>query len=160
MSPDDSAEASSGYEQPIDVLVFSPRQNDIDDVLEAADAEQLPNVLVCFNSMEETLAYLRAATRRGSSEALDEIPMPGLAIVQVDTAEGQALLHEMRTDATLMCTPVVVTMGGMEDAALELAIRHGVTGYFLAPVDPEKLRAVIRDVEDHWHLLMNPPCSN
>lgn len=132
-------------------------------MVEGAIAEtRLRNRMVVARTQLEALHYLRHTVSFGPMDLDQGITKPGLILLDInmDSQQGFDVLHEIRTDPKLMTIPVVVLTDNLAESDLAYTISHGVTGYFLKPMDPGQLRKVVRDVEDHWNLLWNAPCAN
>ena len=148
---------------PMDILLIEDRDEDIGQVEEAVEATQLSNRVVVARNPAEALLYLRQCAAMGLyDEDHSEMGNPGLILLDVNM-EGQRgldMLHDLRTDRSLMTIPVVILTDTLEEADLTCSMNHGVTGYFLKPMDAAQLRKVVKDVEEHWSLLAAPPCAN
>ena len=147
---------------PIDILLIEDRDEAIEMVEGAIQETRLRNRMVVARSQLEALHYLRHTTALGPQDADAGLNKPGLILLDInmDKQQGFDVLHEIRTDPRLMTIPVVVLTDNLAESDLAYTISHGVTGYFLKPMDPAQLRKVVRDVEDHWNLLWNAPCAN
>jgi CheY-like chemotaxis protein len=147
---------------PMDILLIEDRDDGIEMVEDAIHETKLGNRMVVARSHMEALHYLRHAASFGPFDADHGLTKPGLILLDInmDSAQGFEVLHEIRTDPKLMTIPVVVITDGLDESDLAYTISHGVTGYFLKPMDSGQLRKVVRDVEDHWNLLWNAPCAN
>ncbi|MBK6765208.1 MAG: response regulator [bacterium] len=147
---------------PIDILLIEDRDEAIEMVEGAIHETRLRNRMVVARSQIEALHYLRHAAAFGPVDVDHGLSKPGLILLDInmDKQQGFDVLHEIRTDPKLMTIPVVVLTDNLQESDLAYTISHGVTGYFLKPMDPGQLRKVVRDVEDHWNLLWNAPCAN
>lgn len=147
---------------PIDILLIEDRDEAIEMVEGAIQETRLRNRMVVARSQMEALHYLRHAAAFGPVDVDHGLSKPGLILLDInmDKQQGFDVLHEIRTDPKLMTIPVVVLTDNLQESDLAYTISHGVTGYFLKPMDPGQLRKVVRDVEDHWNLLWNAPCAN
>lgn len=146
----------------IDILLIEDRDEAIEMVEGAIAETRLNNRMVVARSQLEALHYLRHAAAYGPLDADHSMSKPGLILLDInmDSQQGFDVLHEIRTDPKLMTIPVVILTDNLAESDLAYTISHGVTGYFLKPMDPGQLRKVVRDVEDHWNLLWNAPCAN
>ena len=147
---------------PIDILLIEDRDEAIEMVEGAIAETRLSNRMVVARSQLEAMHYLRHAAAYGPFDADHSMSKPGLILLDInmDSQQGFDVLHEIRTDPKLMTIPVVILTDNLAESDLAYTISHGVTGYFLKPMDPSQLRKVVRDVEDHWNLLWNAPCAN
>lgn len=139
---------------PIDILLISDNDNDgylLDDALSQS---HLKNRLVLIQNTNEVIPHLKECQKRFS--------LPGLIMLNVGI-QGDAsfdCLHKIRTSKEFMTIPIVVLTSNLAESTLQFSINHGVTGYFLSPVDPGQMRKVIKDVEDHWALLQRELGAN
>ena len=148
---------------PIEILLVEDRDDEIRQIEEAVGATDLSNRVVIARNGLEALTYLRKLTaqvgRNGGSRHPDP---PGLILLDVNMSEkrGFDVPHELRTDPSLMTIPVVILTDSLDSTDLACTLSHGVTGYFLKPMDAQQLEKVVKDVEEHWSLLLTAPCAN
>jgi response regulator of citrate/malate metabolism len=148
---------------PMDILLIEDRDEDIGMVEQAVSQTKLANRMIVAKNTVEALMYLRQCGATGPmDECHDELTSPGLILLDVTMPDnrGLDLLHELRTDRKLMTIPIVILTDSLDETNLECTMAHGVTGYFLKPMDAGQLRKVVKDVEEHWTLLTTPPCAN
>jgi len=146
---------------PMDILLIEDQDEEISMVEDAIAETELSNRMVVAKNHGEALTYLRQATANAMQQ-LDELRRPGLILLDINLhdQQGYDVLHEIKTDPRLMTIPVVILTNTLEEKDLAYTISHGVTGYFLKPMDTGQLRKVVKDVEDHWMVLMTTPCAN
>ncbi|MBU1919969.1 response regulator [bacterium] len=146
---------------PMDILLIEDREDEISMVEDAIAETELNNRMVVAKSLGEAIAYLKQTTVEVASR-LSELHKPGLILLDINLheAQGYDILHEIKTDPSLMTIPVVILTDTLEEKDLAFTISHGVTGYFLKPMDIGQLRKVVKDVEDHWTVLTTAPCAN
>ena len=147
----------------MDILLIEDRAEDIGQVEEAIEATRLENRVVVARNSGEALIYFRQCAALGPyDEEHAETGSPGLILLDVnmERQRGLDVLHDLRSDRTLMTIPVVILTDTLEEADLTCSMNHGVTGYFLKPMDAAQLRKVVKDVEEHWTLLAAAPCAN
>jgi CheY-like chemotaxis protein len=148
---------------PMDILLIEDRDEDIGQVEDAVETTRLTNRVVVARNPAEALLYLRQCSSLGPfDEEHADMGSPGLILLDVnmDGQRGLDVLHDLRTDRQLMTIPVVILTDTLEEADLTCSMNHGVTGYFLKPMDAAQLRKVVKDVEEHWSLLSAAPCAN
>ncbi len=135
---------------PIEILLVEDRDDEIKRIEQAVSAMELANRMIVARNGIEALLYLRKLTA------------PGLVLLDVNMSEkrGFDVLHELRSDPQLMTIPVVILTDSLDTTDLACTLSHGVTGYFLKPMDAEQLEKVVKDVEEHWSLLLTAPCAN
>ena len=146
---------------PMDILLIEDRDDEISMVEDAIAETELRNRMIVAKNMGEAIAYLKQATAQVASK-IPELNRPGLILLDINLhgEQGYDVLHEIKSDPTLMTIPVVVLTDSLEERDLAYTISHGVTGYFLKPMDIGQLRKVVKDVEDHWTVLDTAPCAN
>ena len=148
---------------PIEILLVEDRDDEIQQIEEAVSATDLSNRVVVARNGYEALMYLRKVTEQAGRNGGSRQPEPpGLILLDVNMSQkrGFDVLHELRTDPRLMTIPVVILTDSLDTTDLACTLSHGVTGYFLKPMDAQQLEKVVRDVEEHWSLLMTAPCAN
>jgi CheY-like chemotaxis protein len=148
---------------PMDILLIEDRDEDISMVEEAVAETKLDNRMIVAKNPTEALMYLRQCAAVGAfDEEHEEIGGPGLILLDVNMSghRGLDVLHDLRTDPKLMTIPIVILTNSLEESDLSCTMAHGVTGYFLKPMDALQLRKVVKDVEEHWGLLGTAPCAN
>ena len=148
---------------PMDILLIEDRDEEIRRVEQAVESMKLQNRMVVATSPTEALMYLRQCAAVGPlDERHQDTFGPGLILLDVnmDRQRGLDVLHELRSDPSLMVIPIVILTDSLEETDLTCTMAHGVTGYFLKPMDGQQLRKVIKDVEEHWSLLAVEPCAN
>ncbi len=146
---------------PMDILLIEDEEEQVTMVQEALEDSNLKNRIVVLKRAMDALVYLRQAAS-ASPEQDPGAARPGLILLDVDMKEkrGFDILHDIRTDPVLMTIPVVILTNSLEKTDLNCSMAHGVTGYFLKPMAAAQLKKVIRDVEEHWTVLGQPPCAN
>ena len=145
---------------PMDILLIEDQDEQVLQVQEALEECKLKNHVVVLKRPVDALVYLRQALASGP---LDEQSMPpGLIFLDVDMQDkrGFDLLHDLRSDPRLMTIPIVILTASLEQTDLSCSMNHGVTGYFLKPMEAAQLKKVVRDVEEHWTVLAQAPCAN
>ena len=145
---------------PIEILLVEDRDDEIKRIEEAVNETELHNrILVARNGME-ALTYLRKTMMIDGQRV--PAGAPGLILLDVNMREkrGFDVLHELRSDPSLMTIPIVILTDSLDTTDLACTLAHGVTGYFLNPMDPEQLERVVKDVEEHWSLLLVDPSIN
>jgi CheY-like chemotaxis protein len=147
---------------PMDILLIEDQDEDINMVEDAVTQTELSNRMIVAKNPTEAMMYLRQCVAIGPMDEQHDIISPGLILLDVnlDGHRGLDILHELRTDPRLMTIPIVVLTNSLEETDLNCTMAHGVTGYFLKPMDALQLKKVVKDVEEHWSLLTTAPCAN
>lgn len=145
----------------IDILAYSSDSRVLEDFEGAAQESQLSSRVVLAKTEAEALGNLQQSA--WATESLldsDGRQRIGLVFIDLQSEGAHDLLHTLRTTNVTMPIPIVMITDALNESELQYTIGHGVTGYFLSPIDPAQLRKVVRDVQDHWNLLRNAPCAN
>lgn len=147
---------------PMDILLIEDRDDEINMVEEAVTATKLANRMIVVKKPAEAIMYLRQCDAAGPLDAPEHTAAPGLILLDINMTNlrGLDVLHDLRSDPKLMTIPIVILTDSLEETDLRCTMAHGVTGYFLKPMDPQQLRKVVKDVEEHWYLLTLAPCAN
>jgi CheY-like chemotaxis protein len=147
---------------PMEILLIEDEDDEISRVEQAITDGKLSNRVVVAKSSYEALSYLRQSVAVGPYDEQYESGTPGLILLDINmgSKRGFDILHDLRTDPKLMTIPVVILTSSLEETDLACSMAHGVTGYFLKPMDTIQFKKVVRDVEEHWSLLRNAPCAN
>lgn len=148
---------------PMEILLIEDRDDEIRRVEDAVTTMKLKNRMVVAKNPSEALMYLRQCVAVGPlDEHHQDTFGPGLILLDVNLEghRGLDVLHDLRSDPHLMTIPIVILTDSLEETDLTCTMAHGVTGYFLKPMDAAQLRKVVRDVEEHWTLLAAEPCAN
>jgi CheY-like chemotaxis protein len=147
---------------PMDILLIEDEDEEISIIEEAVTETNLSNRMIVARNPGEAMMYLRQCAAVGPMDEQHDVNSPGLILLDVDLEQrrGLDILHDLRSDPKLMTIPIVILTDSLEDTDLNCTMAHGVTGYFLKPMDPDQLKKVVKDVEEHWTLLTTPPCAN
>jgi CheY-like chemotaxis protein len=145
---------------PIEILLVEDRDDEIERIEQAVSETELSNrIMVARNGME-ALAYLRRLSVIDGQKVPDGAPGLILLDVNMRGKRGFDVLHELRSDPQLMTIPIVILTDSLDTTDLACTLAHGVTGYFLKPMDPAQFERVVKDVEEHWSLLKLDPSAN
>jgi CheY-like chemotaxis protein len=147
---------------PMEILLIEDEEEEICRVEQAITENKLNNRVVVAKSTIEALSYLRQSVAVGPYDYQYDFGQPGLILLDINMGakRGFDILHDLRTDPKLMTIPVVILTSSLEETDLACSMAHGVTGYFLKPMDMTQFKKIVRDVEEHWSLLRNAPCAN
>jgi CheY-like chemotaxis protein len=145
---------------PIEILLVEDRDEEIQRIEEAVNETELHNRIMVARNGVEALNYLRHTALIDGQKVPDGAPGLILLDVNMRGKRGFDVLHELRSDPKLMTIPIVILTDSLDTTDLACTLAHGVTGYFLKPMDPEQLERVVKDVEEHWSLLLINPSVN
>lgn len=132
------------------------------------DENNITNIENCLSSMGEARHLIEKIifspsfvdTKREIRESIINDCQPGLIFIDTQMPDALDLLHDLRSNNDLMTIPIVMLTDSLEETDLTCTMAHGVTGYFLKPVEAVQLRKVIRDIEEHFALLATQLCAN
>lgn len=145
---------------PIEILLVEDRDDEIERIEQAVSETELHNRILVARNGVEALNYLRHSVVFNG--ALTPEAAPGLILLDVNMSgkRGFDVLHELRCDPKLMTIPIVILTDSLDTTDLACTLAHGVTGYFLKPMDATQLEQVVKDLEEHWSLLLMDPSAN
>lgn len=147
---------------PMDILLIEDNDEQALMVKEALDDCKLQNQIIVMKRPMEAVQYLRQCVTNDDLNGSERTTEPGLIFLDVDMKEkrGFDVLHDLRSDPKLMTIPIVILTDSLDKADLRCSMSHGVTGYFLKPMEAAQLKKVVKDVEEHWTILAQAPCAN
>lgn len=147
---------------PMDILLIEDNDEQAVMVKEALDECNLKNQIIVMKKPMEAVQYLRQCAAHDADDNDSATTGPGLIFLDVDMKEkrGFDVLHDLRSDPKLMTIPIVILTDSLDKADLKCSMSHGVTGYFLKPMEAAQLKKVVKDVEEHWTILAQAPCAN
>jgi CheY-like chemotaxis protein len=142
--------------QPITILMAD---DDADDRLmaqEALEEARLANVLHCVEDGEELLEYLG---RRGKYEALRQMPLPGLILLDLNMPkkDGREALQDIKADPALRRIPIVVLTTSKAEEDILRSYDLGVNSFIVKPVAFESLVEVMKTLGRYWFEIVELP---
>jgi CheY-like chemotaxis protein len=145
---------------PIEILLVEDRDDEIERIEQAISETELSNRVLVARTGTEAIRYLKHEPAINGNPVPDG--PPGLILLDVNMREkrGFDVLHELRTDPQLMTIPIVILTDSLDSTDLACSLAHGVTGYFLKPMEATQLEQVVKDLEEHWSLLLIDPSVN
>lgn len=145
---------------PIEILLVEDRDDEIERIERAVNETELHNRILVARNGVEALSYLRHNTLINGAHVPEAAPGLILLDVNMSGKRGFDVLHELRCDPKLMTIPIVILTDSLDTTDLACTLAHGVTGYFLKPMDAIQLEQVVKDLEEHWSLLLMDPSAN
>ena len=138
----------------IDVLLVEDGEADVIMVQEAFGDAKIANRLHVATTAETGLEFLRGISGKATVTKADlvllDLNLPGMS--------GQEMLAEIRRDECLKLLPVVVLTTSQAEEDIVKAYGLHANCYITKPVGYEKLKDVVRAVEDFWlGVVMLPP---
>ena len=145
---------------PIEILLVEDRDDEIERIEQAVNETALHNRIWVARNGVAAMSYLRQTGGTNGNGSLEAAPGLILLDVNMSGKRGFDVLHELRSDPKLMTIPIVILTDSLDTMDLACTLAHGVTGYFLKPMDATQLEQVVKDLEEHWSLLLMDPSVN
>jgi CheY-like chemotaxis protein len=130
--------------QPPSVLLVDDDVVDVTNVRRAFERGALANPLRIARDGIEALDILRGDPAPTGELVLLDLNLPRM--------NGIELLRELRADAALCTTPVIVLTTSADERDLRAAYELGVAGYFVKPVHQAELVGLLSAVMRYWQL--------
>ncbi|MCC0176218.1 response regulator [Waterburya agarophytonicola K14] len=102
-----------------------------------------------------------------------QLPLPSLIILDLNLpgTDGREVLAELKSDRTLDSSdnrlsrnlqkiPVVVFSTSSNSKDINACYRHGVSGYFVKPMDINRLNQLVKTIMDYWLTAVELPTEN
>lgn len=133
--------------------------DDPDDRLLAEEAMKegnLPNPLDTVEDGVELLAYLR---REGKYAGLQETPLPGLIILDLNMPrmDGCEALKEIKADPALNHIPVVVLTTSQVEEDIYRSYDLGVNSFITKPVTFKSFVKLMQHLGKYWFEIVSSP---
>jgi CheY-like chemotaxis protein len=143
------AAAAPPHERMLNILLVEDDDVDVMNVRRAFQKHHIANPLFVAGNGEEALGLLRAGTvPRERRLVLLDLNMPRM--------NGIEFLRELRADAALAATPVVVLTTSNDDRDKVEAYNLNVAGYLLKPVTFGNFCEVMTTLNKYWTLVEMP----
>ena len=130
----------------VDVLLVEDSETDVIMVQEAFNDAKIANRLHIVTTGEAGLEFLRGTSGKATVTKADlvllDLNLPGMS--------GQDMLAEIRRDERLRLLPVVVLTTSRAEEDIVKTYGLHANCYITKPVGYEKLKDVVRAVEDFW----------
>ncbi len=137
------------------ILLVEDSPKDVELTLAALEQCQLANKVVVVRDGAEALDYLHA---RGSFQDREPgHPAVVLLDLKLPKVDGLEVLEQVKNDATLRSTPVVMLTSSREERDLVRSYSLGVNAFVVKPVGFEQFFEAIRDLGMFWAVLNEPP---
>jgi len=116
---------------------------------------QLLNEVVHVRDGEEALHYLRSQGKyQGENHGGPVVVLLDLKLPKVD---GLEVLEQVRADADLGSTPIVMLTSSREEQDLVRSYRLGVNAFVVKPVDFKEFFEAIQGLGMFWGITNHPP---
>ena len=137
------------------ILLVEDNPKDLELTLAALDQCKLANTVESVRDGAEALDYLyRRGAYAGRNSKDPAVVLLDLKLPKVD---GLEVLEQIKRDASLRHTPVVMLTSSREERDLVKSYRLGVNAFVVKPVGFEQFFEAIRDLGMFWAVLNEPP---
>ena len=139
----------------IEILLVEDDPGDVMLIRESFADHKVGNVLSVVNDGVEALAYLR---RQG--EYADR-PRPDLIVLDLNLPRknGNEVLAEIKADPDLAMIPVVVLTTSEAEEDIRRSYRLHANAYITKPVDFDRFREVVHQIDDFFVGVVKLPSS-
>jgi CheY-like chemotaxis protein len=137
------------------ILLVEDNPKDAELTLAALARCQLLNDVTHVRDGVEALEYLRTEGRYEG--AMHGGPVVVLLDLKLPKLNGLEVLKEIRTDAALSSTPVVMLTSSREEQDLILSYELGVNAFVVKPVDFKEFLEAIQGLGMFWGITNQPP---
>ena len=137
------------------ILLVEDNPNDLELTLIALERTHLANDVVVVRDGEEALDYLFSRGRhadRGTGN-----PAVVLLDLKLPKVDGLEVLREIRSDAGIKSTPVVMLTSSKEETDLLRSYELGANAFVVKPVEFSQFVSAIADLGVFWAVLNEPP---
>ena len=137
------------------ILLVEDNPKDAELTLAALARCQLLNEVTHVRDGVEALQYLRSEGRYEGS--MHGGPVVVLLDLKLPKLNGLEVLKEIRTDAALSSTPVVMLTSSREEQDLIRSYELGVNAFVVKPVDFKEFLEAIQGLGMFWGITNQPP---
>ncbi len=144
--------------QPIRILLVEDNDAHTKLILRAMQEDRLANPVDCVRDGEEALDYL---FRRGVFEEPSTSPRPDMILLdlKLPKIDGLEVLKTIKEDEKLRDIPVVVLTSSTDARDVSMAYHHYVNSYISKPVDFDKFRQVVQELDYYWTIFNTKPVN-
>lgn len=149
-------QASTHKKQPIRILLVEDNDAHVKLILRAFKEDRLANPVHVVSDGEQALDYLY---RRGDYQDPAKSPRPDMILLdlKLPKIDGLEILKTVKEDAKLKDIPVVVLTSSTDQRDVHEAYRHYVNSYIAKPVDFDKFRQVVEELDYYWTIFNTKP---
>ncbi|MFI8717377.1 response regulator [Stenotrophomonas sp. NPDC077464] len=137
------------------ILLVEDNPKDAELTMAALARCQLLNDVTHVRDGVEALEYLRAEGRYEG--AMHGGPVVVLLDLKLPKLNGLEVLREIRTDAAISSTPVVMLTSSREEQDLIRSYELGVNAFVVKPVDFKEFLEAIQGLGMFWGITNQPP---
>jgi two-component system response regulator len=141
------------------ILLVEDNPDDAELTMRALEQNRVGNAVKWVKDGAEALDYL---LRRGVYGSLEEDSVPLLVLLDLNLprVDGLEVLRQLRADARVGLTPVVVLTSSAEERDLVQSYGLGANSYVCKPVDFAQFHEATRRLALYWLVLNHPPPRN
>lgn len=152
----DHRTALAGQSRPIRILLVEDNDAHTKLILRAFKEDRLSNPVNCVRDGEEALDFLY---QRGEFKDPTKSPRPDMILLdlKLPKIDGLEVLKTVKEDGSLKAIPVVVLTSSTDERDVHQAYRHYVNSYISKPVDFDKFRQVVQELDYYWTIFNTPP---
>jgi len=149
-------QASTHNKQPIRILLVEDNDAHVKLILRAFKEDRLANPVHVVSDGEQALDYL---FRRGDYQDPAKSPRPDMILLdlKLPKIDGLEVLKTVKEDVKLKDIPVVVLTSSTDQRDVHEAYRHYVNSYIAKPVDFDKFRQVVQELDYYWTIFNTKP---
>ena len=137
------------------ILLVEDSPKDVELTLAALEQCQLANAVIVVRDGAEALDYMHS---RGAFAGREPgHPAVVLLDLKLPKVDGLEVLEQIKKDASLRSTPVVMLTSSREERDLVKSYSLGVNAFVVKPVGFEQFFEAIRDLGMFWAVLNEPP---
>lgn len=142
--------------RPIRILLVEDNDAHTKLILRAFKEDRLANPVNCVRDGEEALDFLY---QRGDFQDTAKSPRPDMILLdlKLPKIDGLEVLKTIKEDDDLKSIPVVVLTSSTDERDVHQAYRHYVNSYISKPVDFDKFRQVIQELDYYWTIFNTRP---
>lgn len=147
---------SSKSTSPIRILLVEDNDAHVKLILRAFREDRLANPIHVVTDGEQALDYLY---RRGEYHDPAKSPRPDMILLdlKLPKIDGLEVLQIVKEDDNLKDIPVVVLTSSTDERDVHEAYRHYVNSYIAKPVDFDKFRQVVQELDYYWTIFNTHP---
>jgi CheY-like chemotaxis protein len=149
-------QASKHNKQPIRILLVEDNDAHVKLILRAFKEDRLANPVHVVSDGEQALDYLY---RRGDYQDPAKSPRPDMILLdlKLPKIDGLEVLKTVKEDVKLKDIPVIVLTSSTDQRDVHEAYRHYVNSYIAKPVDFDKFRQVVQELDYYWTIFNTKP---
>ena len=137
------------------ILLAEDNANDLELTLAALRANRLANEVIVVRDGAEALEWL---FRRGQfADRDDDLPAFVLLDLKMPKVDGLEVLRQIKSDARLRQTPVVMLTASREESDLIRSYQLGVNAYVVKPVEFSAFMDAVRQIGAFWAVVNETP---